>query len=111
MMMSFSAGRDLHYVLLFSKTGECSLVAGLPVTLTFLVTVILFSLGAVLVGMFVRVHRRKIKSAPPGPVSLFEIPYSVGCDKESIKMSTDIVYGHAQPQSTTDVHIYDNVAL
>ena len=86
--------------LLLSEGGDCSLVAGLSVTVTFLVTIILSSLVVLLVTMFVRVHRRKTKSTPPDPVCLYEIPFS-GCrEKEALHMPTNVACEHVKPQTT-----------
>ena len=110
MMMLFSTGIDMHMFLSFSEIGDCSLVMGISVTLTFLVTVIFLSLVMVLTAMLVRVHRRKKNSASLGPVCPYETPSSVGREKETIKMSANIVYGRVQPQSTPDDDTYDYVA-
>ena len=76
---------------LISDGRDCSVVAGLSVTLTFLVTVILSSLVALLVTMFVCVHGRKTKSTPP---------------------SANVAYGYIQAQSTPEIDdAYENADL
>ena len=98
--------------LLLSEGGDCSLVAGLSVTLTFLMTVILSFLVALLVAMFVRVHRRKTKNIPPDPVFLCNVPFSGGHQKEALNMPADVTYEHVQPQSTQEIdNTYEDLAL
>ena len=88
------------------------MVAGLSVTLTFLVTVILSSLVALLVTMFVRVHGRKTRSTPPDAVCLYDVPFSGGHQKEALNASANVAYGHVQPQSTQEIDDkYENADL
>ena len=92
--------------------GDCSLVAGLSVTLTFVLTAIFSSLVASLVTMFVCVHERKTKGTPPDPVCLYDAPFSGGNQKEALNTTTNVAYGHVQPQSIPEIgDTYENVAL
>ena len=96
--------------LLLSEGGDCSLVAGLSVTLTFLVTVILSSLVALLVTMCV--HRRKTKNTPTDPVCLYDAPFSGGHQKEALNMPANAAYEHVQLLSTQEIDdTYEDLAL
>ena len=71
---------------LFSETGDCSLVAGLSVTLTFLVTVILFCVIALLVAMFVHLQGRKREIHVAPPITLYDTPFPVDSEEETKKV-------------------------
>ena len=72
---------------IISNTEDCSLVAGLSDTLTFLVTVILFFLVALLVAMLVYLHGRKREKAPPGSVTLDDKPFPGDTEEETTNVS------------------------
>ena len=78
-----------------SGANDCSLVAGLSVTLTFLVTVIISSLVALVVIMCL--HKRSRHHAP-----LYETPLS-GSEEKALKISSNVAYEHVQPHSTAQV--------